>query len=152
MSDAPSGRQSNCPTKSICSAGLYLEVGLRYIYLCPKLHLPSFFSSSRKDIRQDSRHCHVLDSGQLVWGIICCFLTPGFMPDLPSFLFGSILTIGTGRSLAVGILTAFVCILFTLFSRPIECETIGSYAFAGTLFDKRVKLPATVNSLATMLL
>ncbi len=26
-------------------------------------------------------------------GIICCFLTPGFMPDLPSFLFGSILAI-----------------------------------------------------------
>ena len=53
-------------------------------------------------------------------GIICCFLTPGFMPDLPSFLFGSILTIGTGDLWLLGILTAFVCILFTLFLRPIQ--------------------------------
>ena len=47
-------------------------------------------------------------------------LTPGFMPDLPSFLFGSILTIGTGDLWLLGILTAFVCILFTLFLRPIQ--------------------------------
>ena len=42
------------------------------------------------------------------------------MPDLPSFLFGSILTIGTGDLWLLGILTAFVCILFTLFLRPIQ--------------------------------
>ena len=39
---------------------------------------------------------------------------------VPSFLFGSILTIGTGDLWLLGILTAFVCILFTLFLRPIQ--------------------------------
>ena len=77
------------------------------------------WTSSRKDIRQDSAIAMFWTLGMSV-GIICCFLTPGFMPDLPSFLFGSILTIGTGDLWLLGILTAFVCILFTLFLRPIQ--------------------------------
>ena len=44
-------------------------------------------------------------------GIICCFLTPGFIPDLPSFLFGSILTIDTSDLLFLAVL-AIVVILF----------------------------------------
>ena len=54
------------------------------------------WTSSRKDIRQDSAIAMFWTLGMSV-GIICCFLTPGFMPDLPSFLFGSILTIARDR-------------------------------------------------------
>lgn len=42
------------------------------------------WTSSRKDIRQDSAIAMFWTLGMSV-GIICCFLTPGFMPDLPSF-------------------------------------------------------------------
>jgi len=49
--------------------------------------------SQRGDVREDSAIAVFWTFGMSV-GIICCFLTPGFMPDLPSFLFGSILTIG----------------------------------------------------------
>ena len=43
------------------------------------------WTSSRKDIRQDSAIAMFWTLGMSV-GIICCFLTPGFLPDLPSFL------------------------------------------------------------------
>ena len=48
--------------------------------------------SRKKDVRKDSAIAMFWTLGMSV-GIICCFLTPGFMPDLPSFLFGSILAI-----------------------------------------------------------
>ena len=44
--------------------------------------------SRKKDVRKDSAIAMFWTLGMSV-GIICCFLTPGFMPDLPSFLFGS---------------------------------------------------------------
>ena len=47
--------------------------------------------SAKTDVRKDSAIAMFWTLGMSV-GIICCFLTPGFMPDLPSFLFGSILT------------------------------------------------------------
>ena len=97
------------------------------------------WTSSRKDIRQDSAIAMFWTLGMSV-GIICCFLTPGFMPDLPSFLFGSILTIGTGDLWLLGILTAFVCILFTLFLRPIQ-----SVAFDRT-FSLSQHLPVAYHS------
>ena len=48
--------------------------------------------SRKKDVRKDSAIAMFWTLGMSV-GIICCCLTPGFMPDLPSFLFGSILAI-----------------------------------------------------------
>ena len=71
-------------------------------------------------------------------GIICCFLTPGFMPDLPSFLFGSILTIGTSDLWLLGVLTVCVGLLFTMFLRPIQ-----SVAFDRT-FALSQHLPVTL--------
>ena len=52
-------------------------------------------------------------------GIICCFLTPGFMPDLPSFLFGSILTIGSLDLWLLAVLCVIVVICMTFFYREI---------------------------------
>lgn len=49
--------------------------------------------STKGNIREDSAIAMFWTLGMSI-GIICSFLTPGFMPDLPSFLFGSILTIG----------------------------------------------------------
>ena len=79
--------------------------------------------SGKKTVREDSAIA-------LFWtlcmsvGIICCFLTPGFMSDLPSFLFGNILTIGTSDLILLAILSLVVVVLFVLFD-----DTIMSVAF-----------------------
>ncbi len=79
----------------------------------------------RTDVRKDSAIAMFWTLGMSI-GIICCFLTPGFMPDLPSFLFGSILTIGSGDLWLLAILTAVVVLLFTLLLRPIQSIAFDS--------------------------
>lgn len=74
--------------------------------------------SQRGDVREDSAIAVFWTFGMSV-GIICCFLTPGFMPDLSSFLFGSILTIGTVDLWLLAALSVVVTVIFTLFYRPI---------------------------------
>ena len=75
--------------------------------------------SRKKDVRKDSAIAMFWTLGMSV-GIICCFLTPGFMPDLPSFLFGSILAIDSADLWLLGILTLVVALLFTFLLRPIQ--------------------------------
>ena len=79
--------------------------------------------SGKKTVREDSAIALFWTLGMSV-GIICCFLTPGFMPDLPSFLFGNILTIGTSDLILLAILSLVVVLLFVLFD-----DTIMSVAF-----------------------
>lgn len=74
--------------------------------------------SQRGDVREDSAIAVFWTFGMSV-GIICCFLTPGFMPDLPSFLFGSILTIGKADLWLLAGLSIVVIAIFTLFYRSI---------------------------------
>jgi zinc transport system permease protein len=75
--------------------------------------------SHKGDVREDSAIAVFWTLGMSI-GIICCFLTPGFMPDLPSFLFGSILTIGKGDLILLSALTLLVILLFAFFLRPIQ--------------------------------
>lgn len=89
-----------------------------------------------KDVRKDSAIAMFWTLGMSI-GIICCFLTPGFMPDLPSFLFGSILAIESSDIWILGILTIIVCLLFTLLGRPIQ-----NIAFDST-FARSQHLPVT---------
>ena len=70
------------------------------------------------DVREDSAIAVFWTFGMSV-GIICCFLTPGFMPDLPSFLFGSILTIGSLDLWLLAVLCVIVVICMTFFYREI---------------------------------
>ena len=74
--------------------------------------------SQRGDVREDSAIAVFWTFGMSV-GIICCFLTPGFMPDLPSFLFGSILTIGKADLWLLAGLSIVVIAIFNLFYRSI---------------------------------
>lgn len=74
--------------------------------------------SGRGNIREDSAIAMFWTFGMSV-GIICCFLTPGFMPDMPSFLFGSILAVGATDLCVLAVLTVVVTAVFTLFYRPI---------------------------------
>ena len=75
--------------------------------------------SRKKDVRKDSAIAMFWTLGMSV-GIICCFLTPGFMPDLPSFLFGSILAIDSADLWLLGGLALIVALLFTFLLRPIQ--------------------------------
>ena len=74
--------------------------------------------SRRGDVREDSAIAVFWTFGMSL-GIICCFLSPGFMPDLPSFLFGSILTIGQADLWLLAALLVAVAIVFTLLYRTI---------------------------------
>ena len=93
--------------------------------------------SRNKDVRRDSAIAMFWTLGMSV-GIICCFLTPGFMPDLPSFLFGSILAIDTGDLWLLAGLTLLVSLLFICLLRPIQ-----SIAFDST-FARSQHLPVNL--------
>ena len=74
--------------------------------------------SRKTDVREDSAIALFWTLGMSI-GIIFSFLTPGFMTDLPSFLFGNILIIGTADLCLLGLLAIVVMIVFALFFRPI---------------------------------
>lgn len=74
--------------------------------------------SRRTDVREDSAIALFWTLGMSV-GIIFSFLTPGFMTDLPSFLFGNILTIGTADLWLLDLLAVVVVAVFALFFRLI---------------------------------
>ena len=90
--------------------------------------------SHRGDVREDSAIAVFWTFGMSL-GIICCFLSPGFMPDLPSFLFGSILTIGEADRWLLGTLVVLVAVVFVLLYR-----TILSVAFDAN-FARSQRLP-----------
>ena len=92
--------------------------------------------SHRGDVREDSAIALFWTFGMSI-GIICCFLTPGFMPNLPSYLFGSILTISKSDLWLLGGVTIFVILLFAFFLRPIQ-----SIAFDSS-FARSQHLPVT---------
>ena len=74
--------------------------------------------SHKSSIREDSAIAVFWTFGMSV-GIICCFLTPGFMPDLPSFLFGSILAIEPADLWLLAGLAVVVIATFALLYRAI---------------------------------
>lgn len=101
--------------------------------------------SHRSDAREDSAIALFWTFGMSV-GIICCFLTPGFMPDLPSFLFGNILTISRGDLLLLAVLSLLLLAIFTLLFRPIL-----SVAF-DPCFARSQKLPVSAIEYMMMIL
>ena len=74
--------------------------------------------SSRGRVREDSAIALFWTFGMSV-GVICSFLTPGFMPDLPSYLFGNVLTIGRTDLLILALVATVVLLLFAALWRVI---------------------------------
>lgn len=101
--------------------------------------------STKGHIREDSAIAMFWTLGMSV-GIICCFLTPGFMPDLPSFLFGNILTIGTTDLFVLAFLTLVAIVVFGLLY-----NTIVSIAF-DTIFARSQRLPVKTIEYLIMIL
>lgn len=64
-------------------------------------------------VREDSAIALLWTLGMSV-GIICAYAAEGFMADLPSYLFGNILSVSRADLWALGILTAAAALLFGL--------------------------------------
>lgn len=76
------------------------------------------YFSQRGNIRQDSSIAIWWSLGMAI-GIIFIALTPGYSPNLMSFLFGSILTVSTSDLIYMAVLSVVIVLLFLLFFRVI---------------------------------
>ncbi|MEE4114575.1 MAG: metal ABC transporter permease [Marinilabiliaceae bacterium] len=76
------------------------------------------YLSKRHNLKEDSAIGFLWAFGMAL-GIIFVYLTPGYTPNLMSYLFGSILTINDYDLLALAILTAVLLIFFIVYYRTI---------------------------------
>jgi len=74
--------------------------------------------SKKGNIRNDSS-IGILWSLGMAIGIIFVYLTPGYTPNLMSYLFGSILTVSSSELIYMAALAVVVSLFFGLFYRPI---------------------------------
>ena len=107
-----------------CFGGL----GLGYYFGISPIFMAALFAiassmgvelmSTRGRIREDSATAVVWALGMAV-GILFVFLTPGYVPELNSFLFGNVLTIASGDLWTFGIFTVVLLVFFSLFYNKI---------------------------------
>ncbi len=76
------------------------------------------YLSVRQKIREDSA-IGILWAFGMAIGIIFIYLTPGYTPNLMSYLFGSILTVTTNDIVALGIMSVILILYFSVFYRTI---------------------------------
>lgn len=71
-------------------------------------------------------------------GVLFVFLTPGYVPELSTFLFGNVLTVSTADLWVFGAFCAGVCILYTVAWRLILCVSFDAD------FARTRRLPVTI--------
>ncbi len=76
------------------------------------------FLSENRRIREDSLIGIFWSAGMAI-GVLFIYLTPGYAPNLMSYLFGNILTISTGQIYLSVLLCVFILLFFALFYRPL---------------------------------
>lgn len=76
------------------------------------------YLSVRHKIREDSA-IGILWAFGMAIGIIFIYLTPGYTPNLMSYLFGSILTVTNADIIALGIMSLVLIFYFSVFYRTI---------------------------------
>jgi zinc transport system permease protein len=76
------------------------------------------FLSVKQKIREDSA-IGILWAFGMAIGIIFIYLTPGYTPNLMSYLFGSILTVSNADIIALGTMSAILILYFGIFYRTI---------------------------------
>ncbi len=74
--------------------------------------------SQRMKVREDSA-VGILWSVGMALGTLFVFLTPGYAPNLMTFLFGNLLTITPSDLVVLTVLAVVLGVVFTLFYRPI---------------------------------
>lgn len=95
------------------------------------------YMASRQKVSEDSAIGFLWAFGMAV-GIIFIYLTPGYTPDLMSYLFGSILTIDNGDLVALAVLGIILMLFFARYYRLILYVAFDE-AYART-FSGRVDL------------
>lgn len=96
--------------------GLNPIVGAAFFALFSALGIE--WITNRQNIRMDSS-IGILWSMGMATGIIFVFLTPGYAPNLMSFLFGNILTVTSLDISLLAIVTIVLALFFTIFYRTI---------------------------------
>ncbi|TLX77808.1 metal ABC transporter permease [Labilibacter sediminis] len=76
------------------------------------------WTTSKANVREDSAIAMLWSLGMAI-GIIFVFLTPGYAPNLMSFLFGNILTVSVQDILIMAVLALFVVAGIVVFYRPV---------------------------------
>jgi zinc transport system permease protein len=76
------------------------------------------YLSVRQKIREDSA-IGILWAFGMAIGIIFIYITPGYSPNLMSYLFGSILTVTNADIIALGAMSVILILYFTIFYRTI---------------------------------
>lgn len=76
------------------------------------------WASAKGRIREDSAIGIVWSVGMAL-GLLFIFATPGYAPNLMSFLFGDILTVSSSNIIALAVLVGVLLLVMILFSRPI---------------------------------
>ena len=76
------------------------------------------WAGAKGKIREDSAIGIVWSVGMAV-GLLFIFTTPGYAPNLMSFLFGDILTVSHSNIIALAVLVGALLLVMALFSRPI---------------------------------
>ena len=100
--------------------------------------------SARYRVREDSAIAVIWAIGMAV-GVIFVFLTPGYVPELNSFLFGNILTITRADLIAFGIFTAVLIAFFAVyFKQIVACAFDSDYAAVAGLNVKFINYTMTV--------
>jgi len=86
--------------------------------------------STKGKMREDSAIA-ILWSLGMALGIIFVFLTPGYTPNLMSFLFGSILSVGKADIVVLAVVLVVTSLFFIIFYRPVV-DTAFDPEFART--------------------
>jgi len=76
------------------------------------------YLSVKQKIREDSA-IGILWAFGMAIGIIFIYLTPGYTPNLMSYLFGSILTVSRADIIALGVMSVILILYFGVFYRTI---------------------------------
>lgn len=102
------------------------------------------WASSRFRMREDSVTAVVWAIGMAI-GVVFVFMTPGYVPELNSFLFGNILTISIADLWTFAIFTVILCVVFA-FARKyiIACAFDRDFAQVAGLPTKLINYTMTV--------
>ncbi|MCB0804179.1 MAG: metal ABC transporter permease [Bacteroidales bacterium] len=76
------------------------------------------YMSKKSEIREDSAIAIMWSFGMAI-GIIFIYLTPGYAPNLMSYLFGSILTVSQTEIILIAVLSFIISMFFIIFYKPI---------------------------------
>ena len=102
------------------------------------------WASSRFRIREDSAIAVIWALGMAI-GVVFVFMTPGYVPELNSFLFGNILTISEGDLWAFAVFTAVLCVFFaTLYRQIVACAFDRDFAQVIGLRARMINYAMTV--------